>query len=195
MDPVLLELAESRAALCRVLGNPRRLHILLLLANVELSVHEIAAEAGSSLQNVSQHLRLLRKSGYVTSRREGQTIYYRIADPELVRHCPALLRDPDWPSESVRIIQTHEGETRMTTDLSAVQAAKVVDARAMSCPGPLLEAKKSIASVKVGEVLEVWSGDSNTKNEMPRWCEKVGHEFLGVLPGDGYERLFIRRAK
>ena len=50
-----------------------------------------------------------------------------------------------------------------TVDLSAIQAAKVVDARAMSCPGPLLEAKKSIGAVKVGEVLEreraaVWIG-------------------------------------
>jgi tRNA 2-thiouridine synthesizing protein A len=82
-----------------------------------------------------------------------------------------------------------------TLDLSTLKAAKVVDARAMSCPGPLLEAKKGIATVKVGEALEVWSGDANTKVDMPRWCEKVGHEFLGALPGDGYERLFIRRTK
>jgi tRNA 2-thiouridine synthesizing protein A len=58
-----------------------------------------------------------------------------------------------------------------------------------------LKAKKGIATVKVGEVLEIWSGDTNTKVDMPRWCEKVGHEFLGVLVGDGYERLFIRRMK
>ena len=82
-----------------------------------------------------------------------------------------------------------------TVDLSTVLAAKVADARAMSCPGPLLEAKKSIGIVKVGEVIEIWSGDSNTKNDLPRWCEKVGHEYLGFLPGDGFERLFIRRKK
>jgi tRNA 2-thiouridine synthesizing protein A len=82
-----------------------------------------------------------------------------------------------------------------TPELTQIQAAKVVDARAMSCPGPLLEAKKGITAVKVGEILEVWSGDPNTKVDMPRWCEKVGHEFLGVLPGDGYERIFIRRQK
>ena len=88
-----------------------------------------------------------------------------------------------------------------TPELTSIQAAKVVDARAMSCPGPLLEAKKGIANkkgigaIKVGEVLEIWSGDANTKTDMPRWCEKVGHEFLGVLPGEGYERLFIRRMK
>ena len=82
-----------------------------------------------------------------------------------------------------------------TADLTTLQASKVVDASAMSCPGPLLEAKKGIATVKVGEVLEIWSGDANTKNDMPRWCEKVGHEFMGMLPGEGYERLFIRRKK
>jgi len=82
-----------------------------------------------------------------------------------------------------------------TVDLNTIQAAKVVDARAMSCPGPLLEAKKGIGTVKVGEVLEIWSGDVNTKNDMPRWCNKVGHEFLGILQGDGYERLLIRRKK
>jgi tRNA 2-thiouridine synthesizing protein A len=82
-----------------------------------------------------------------------------------------------------------------TIDINTIQVAKVVDARAMSCPGPLLEAKKSIAAVKVGEVLEIWSGDANTKNDMPRWCEKVGHEFLGVISGEGYERLLIRRKK
>jgi TusA-related sulfurtransferase len=84
----------------------------------------------------------------------------------------------------------------MTVESSpAIKAAKVVDARAMACPGPLLEAKKSIAGVKVGEVLEIWSGDANTKNDMPRWCEKVGHEFVGCIAAEGYDRLFIRRSK
>jgi TusA-related sulfurtransferase len=82
-----------------------------------------------------------------------------------------------------------------TAELTEIAAAKVVDARAMACPGPLLEAKKSIGAVKVGEVLEIWSGDANTKNDMPRWCEKVGHEYLGSLEVAGYERLFIRRKK
>jgi tRNA 2-thiouridine synthesizing protein A len=82
-----------------------------------------------------------------------------------------------------------------TVDLTTVQPAKTADARAMACPGPLLEAKKSIGTVKVGEVLEIWSGDPGTKKDMPRWCEKVGHEFLGTIAADGYDRLFIRRKK
>ncbi len=82
-----------------------------------------------------------------------------------------------------------------TVDLATIQPAKTADARAMACPGPLLEAKKSIGLVKVDEVLEIWSGDQSTKKDMPAWCAKVGHEFLGVVVADGYDRIFIRRKK
>ena len=45
------------------------------------------------------------------------------------------------------------------------------------------------------EILEIWSGDANTKNDIPKWCQKVGHEFIGALEADGYDRLFIKRTK
>ena len=82
-----------------------------------------------------------------------------------------------------------------TVELTTLKAAKVVDARGTACPGPLLEAKKAIGSVKVGEVLEIWSGDPNTKTDVPRWAAKVGHEFLGVLAAEGYDRIFLKRLK
>ncbi len=81
------------------------------------------------------------------------------------------------------------------TDLTNITAAKVVDARGSACPGPLLEAKKGIGAVAVGAVLEIWSGDPNTKNDIPRWAQKVGHEYLGSLQADGYDRIFIKRLK
>ena len=80
-------------------------------------------------------------------------------------------------------------------DLSTVKAASVVDARGSACPGPLLEAKKGIGKVKVGEVLEILSNDSATKNDIPVWANKVGHEPLGYLTADGYDRIFVRRKK
>ncbi|GAB4417212.1 MAG: sulfurtransferase TusA family protein [Anaerolineae bacterium] len=81
------------------------------------------------------------------------------------------------------------------TELSNVTAAKVVDARGSACPGPLLEAKKGIGAIPVGEVLEIWSGDANTKRDIPQWASKVGHEYLGVIEADGYDRIFIKRLK
>ncbi|MFL7838219.1 MAG: sulfurtransferase TusA family protein [Candidatus Promineifilaceae bacterium] len=81
-------------------------------------------------------------------------------------------------------------------ELSELQAAKVVDARGSACPGPLLEAKKGIGTIKVGEILEIWSGDPRTKEDIPKWSKKVGHEFLGTVTADGgYDRIFIKRSK
>ena len=80
-------------------------------------------------------------------------------------------------------------------DLSAIKSAIVVDARGSACPGPLLEAKKGIGKVRVGEVLEILSNDSATKNDIPVWANKVGHESLGYLQADGYDRIFVRRKK
>lgn len=80
-------------------------------------------------------------------------------------------------------------------DLSTVKAAKVVDARAMSCPGPLLEAKKAMGAVKVGEILEIWSGDPATRGNLDMWCKKLGHVFMGYIETGGYDRLFIQRKK
>ncbi len=74
-------------------------------------------------------------------------------------------------------------------------AANSVDCRGSACPGPLLEAKKAIASVKVNEILEVLSSDPGTKEDIPAWAGKVGHEYLGHTPADGYDRLFVRRKK
>jgi TusA-related sulfurtransferase len=81
-------------------------------------------------------------------------------------------------------------------ELEALEVAHVVDARASACPGPLLEAKKGIADVRVGEVLEIRSTDKGTRKDIPIWATKVGHEFLGVLEApEGFDRLFVRRAK
>jgi len=80
-------------------------------------------------------------------------------------------------------------------DLNSIEVGNSVDARGSACPGPLMDAKKGIGKVKVGEVLEVLSNDAGTRNDLPIWAEKVGHEFLGYVEADGYDKLFIRRKK
>jgi len=82
-----------------------------------------------------------------------------------------------------------------TAELEKIHAAKVVDARGTACPGPLLEAKKAIGAVSVGQTIEIWSGDPSTKNDLPKWAAKVGHEYLGALVADGYDRIFVVRRK
>jgi TusA-related sulfurtransferase len=85
--------------------------------------------------------------------------------------------------------------TATMTELESTTAAKVIDARGAACPGPLLDAKKAMPGVPVGSVVEIWSSDPVTKSDINAWSNKVGHEFLGVLEADGYDRVFVRRGK
>ena len=100
-DLALFEESASRAAaLLRVLGNEKRLMVLCQLADGELSVGALQARVDLSQSALSQHLALLRKHGIVATRRESQTIHYRIADPAALRviqtlaelFCPPELR-------------------------------------------------------------------------------------------------------
>lgn len=85
-DLALFEASANRAAaLLRLLGNERRLMILCQLADGELSVGQLQPRVGLSQSALSQHLALLREEGVVATRRDGQTIHYRIADPAALR--------------------------------------------------------------------------------------------------------------
>lgn len=190
MDPNREFLAKDQANFCHILGNTQRVLIVWILGNQQLSVGEIAEEIGASLQNTSQHLRLMKDRGILDSNKEGRKVYYWIVDNQHSKQCPVIQRNRlPQPNPFIRSFKMAE------ENLEQIMAAETVDARAMACPGPLLEAKKSIGKVKVGEILELWSGDPGTKNDMPRWCAKVGHEYLGEVKADGYDRMFIRRNK
>jgi len=85
--------------------------------------------------------------------------------------------------------------TATTAELETITAAKIIDARGAACPGPLLEAKKGMGTVALGDVIEIWSTDPVTKTDISAWSAKVGHDFLGVVPADGYDRVLVIRRK
>ncbi len=78
-------------------------------------------------------------------------------------------------------------------ELKSIKADRVVDARGTSCPGPILAVKKSIAEVKPGGIMEVLSTDQGTQKDLPAWCKKMGHEFLGAFEEAGFYKLYIKR--
>ena len=79
------ELDRSRyAAVGRALADPKRLCVLESLAVGELSVGELSTQVGCQVPNMSQHLAVLRRAGLVSSRRDGATVYYRLADPRVL---------------------------------------------------------------------------------------------------------------
>lgn len=85
--------------------------------------------------------------------------------------------------------------TATVAELETLAVDRVIDARGTACPGPLLEAKKGMAGVPLGSTIEIWSTDPATKNDISAWSAKVGHDYLGVLDADGYDRVFVIRRK
>lgn len=82
-----------------------------------------------------------------------------------------------------------------TATLEKVVPDKIIDARGTACPGPLLEAKKGIGAIKVGQIIEVKSNDVGSRKDIAAWAGKIGHEFLGIVPADGHDRIFVCRKK
>jgi rhodanese-related sulfurtransferase len=73
--------AFARAA--KALASGRRIELLDVLANGERTVEALAGEVGLTVANTSQHLQILRQAGLVSSRREGTSVHYRLAAPEV----------------------------------------------------------------------------------------------------------------
>lgn len=90
--------AAEAAQLMKLLSNTNRLMIMCSLVEAELSVGELNSMTQLSQSALSQHLACLRKSRLVTTRRDAQTIYYRLAGTEAIQvisvlksiYCPDL---------------------------------------------------------------------------------------------------------
>jgi tRNA 2-thiouridine synthesizing protein A len=80
-----------------------------------------------------------------------------------------------------------------TEELKKVNVSKSVDARGTACPGPLLEAKKAIGTIKAGDIMEILSADEGTKVDIPKWCSKQGHEFLGTIEESGFYKIYMKK--
>lgn len=81
---------DTVAAYFSVLSEPTRLKIMHAVCHGEKSVTEIVAATGATQTNVSRHLGLMRRHGVLTRRREGNQIYYRMADETMVELCRSV---------------------------------------------------------------------------------------------------------
>lgn len=82
-----IQLFQHQASICKTLADAKRLMILHELRDSEASVGQLVSSLGLSQSNVSQHLAILRERGIVTTRREGTTIYYKLANPKIGEAC------------------------------------------------------------------------------------------------------------
>ncbi len=81
---------ELQADICQTLANPKRLQIISLLKKGELSVGDMVKAMGIAKANLSQHLSSMRQKGILIARREGTSIYYRLASPKITEACAAM---------------------------------------------------------------------------------------------------------
>jgi TusA-related sulfurtransferase len=74
----------------------------------------------------------------------------------------------------------------MIATLTPPSVTRIVDARGSFCPGPLMELIRAIRESPAGQVIAVYSSDSGSKIDIPKWVEKAGHRLVGVDRRDGY---------
>jgi DNA-binding transcriptional ArsR family regulator len=77
-------LRDRTAVIAKALADAKRLCVVERLAEGERSVSDLSRDVGCQVPNMSQHLAVLRAAGIVATRRDGNTVFYRLADPQVL---------------------------------------------------------------------------------------------------------------
>ena len=81
---------ELQASICQTMANAKRLEIISILGERELAVGDLADKMDVKISNLSQHLSIMKNKGILISRRDGVHIYYRIANPKVIKACSLM---------------------------------------------------------------------------------------------------------
>jgi tRNA 2-thiouridine synthesizing protein A len=68
-----------------------------------------------------------------------------------------------------------------------------LDAKGLSCPMPLLRTKKEIGKLDSGQVLQIDGTDPGSRNDLPGWATRAGHDYLGEKEMSGYISFFVKK--
>jgi DNA-binding transcriptional ArsR family regulator len=81
------QIYELHADVCKIFANAKRLEIINMLKDKEISAGELLNKTGLSKANLSQHMTVLKSKGVIITRREGVSIYYCISNPKIIQAC------------------------------------------------------------------------------------------------------------
>ena len=79
------QIYHYHAEMCKVLSHPKRLELIGMLRDEEMKAGELSQRLGLTPSNLSQHLAIMRERRILASRKEGNEVYYRIANPKLLQ--------------------------------------------------------------------------------------------------------------
>lgn len=71
----------------------------------------------------------------------------------------------------------------------------VVDARGKSCPGPVIELRKGIRALQLGEVIELRATDKGSLTDIPAWAEETGNELVSSSQEGGVFTFLVRKGE
>ena len=86
------QIYQYHAEMCQVFSHPKRLEVINVLRDGEMSVTELAQKLELTIGNLSQHLSMMKERRILLSRKEGNMVYYRIANQKLIR-CFDIMRE------------------------------------------------------------------------------------------------------
>ena len=86
------QIYQYHAEMCQVFSHPKRLEVINVLRDGEMTVTELSQRLGLPVGNLSQHLSMMKERHILLSRKDGNLVYYRIANPKLIR-CFDMMRE------------------------------------------------------------------------------------------------------
>ncbi|KGA95466.1 hypothetical protein AJ85_03185 [Alkalihalobacillus alcalophilus ATCC 27647 = CGMCC 1.3604] len=74
-----------------------------------------------------------------------------------------------------------------------MKSDKVLDAKGLACPMPIVRTKKAINELEAGQILEIHATDKGAKNDLAAWAQSGGHELLTDVEEDGVLKFWIKK--
>jgi len=78
-------------------------------------------------------------------------------------------------------------------DVQKINPDEILDCVGLACPMPILKTTLKIKDMQPGQILEVQADDDGIEKDMPAWCEKTGHEYLGFIKENDEYRVYVRK--
>jgi len=74
-----------------------------------------------------------------------------------------------------------------------MEAARILDAKGLACPMPIVRTKKAINELASGDVLEIYATDKGAKNDLAAWAKSGGHELIKHEEENGVLKFWIKK--
>jgi tRNA 2-thiouridine synthesizing protein A len=96
---------------------------------------------------------------------------------------------------SKRRLQENGGIAKKEGGMGTAEVVSQVDARGLVCPMPTIRLGQAIRKVEVGEMVEMWTDDAGSKENMAAWCKNTGHALIDSSVQDGIFKYVVRRSR